>query len=231
MKKSLFFTALAALMVLVFSSCTDNKELLANMVGTYCDNDPEETVTIQFYPSADGHTGRFIEVRTFFEDMSDGDDIEINVHGRVYITGTYTLTDERRLSYKYDLDDIGIFYDDDDMEAYADRNIAFNDANGNKYDYQGVDKADIIATLESMLEKPHVELWKEFYTSENKDFETLSYSDVQCDGKTFSYNANDTRITYTREDEDMFDANFFDKEKNADSEGTEAAEEEAEAEE
>lgn len=227
MRKNVIFTALAAMMVLVLASCTDNKELLANMVGTYTDNDPEEKVTIQFYPSTDGHTGRFIESREYLVDGDDNDGIEVNVHATAYITGTYTLTDERHLSYKYDIDELSIFYDTEEMEAYAQRNIDHNNANNNCFGYQGHSLQEVAETLSNSMANNASKSWTEFYEGENKDFETLSYGDVQCDGKTLTFNAGGSRATYTRLAEDMFKADFFDEDK-ADAEEKPAEEETAE---
>lgn len=213
MKKNLFFSVMAAAVVMLLASCTDNKELLANMVGTYTDNDAEEKVTVQFYPSADEQTGKFVEKREVVLDGTDGDDIELNIKTTVYITGVYTLTADRRISYKYDLDKLAIFLDEEDMVGYTQRNIEFNDANGNCYEYQGKEMEDIVATLEAAVEEKQMEGWKEFYESENKDFETLSYKDVKCDGTTFSFDANGTVVVYTRLNENMFDDDFFDEKK------------------
>lgn len=226
MRKNLLFTALAACLVLL-ASCTDNKELLANMVGTYCDNDPDEKVTVQFYPSEDGHTGRFVECRSTLLDGEDADGIELNIHVNTYVTGTFTLTDERRLSYEYDTDKVMCYFDTEDMEAYAKRNIEYNDANNNCFAYQGEELSDIINTLDNLLTEKNVESWVEFFESENKDFKTLSYSDVNCDGSTFSFSAGDEKVIYTRVKEDMFDADFFDSEKEAADEEEKVAEDDA----
>ena len=228
MKKNLFFSVMAAAVVMLLSSCTDNKELLANMVGTYTDNDSEEKVTVQFYPSTDGHTGNFIEKREVVLDGTDGDDIEMNIQTTVYISGKFTLTDDCRISYDYDLDKMAVFFDDEDMEGYAQRNIEFNDAHDICYKYPGEELESIVATLEGALEEKQLEGWKEFYESENKDFKTLSYKDVKCDGTTFSFDANGTKVVYTRLSEDMFDANFFDEDKAE--QDADAAEAEGEAE-
>lgn len=226
----MFFSALCAMMAMMLMSCTDNKELLANMVGTYCDNDPESATTLQFYPSTDGHTGRFVEKTDFIVSDPDEDGIETNVHANVYITGTYTLTDERRLSYKYDTDEIVVRYDNDDLAAYADRNIEFNNANNDVHKIKDMSKEDVMAALESFLREADIKIWTEVYTDENKDFETQSYSDVQCDGKTFSFHAGDGRVTYTREAEDMFEADLFDESEEAAPEAEEAQAEEPAAE-
>lgn len=213
MKKSLFFSMLAALMVLALSSCTDNKELLANMVGTYTDNDSDDKVTVQFYPSKDGHTGRFIERRESFFDGTDDDGIEMNFGMMTFVTGTFTLTDDCRLSYAYDTDAVEVYFDDEEFGAYVQRNIEFNAANGNKYDFEGHDFDEIKLFLEGNLMQPNKEDWAEFYESENKDFKTLSYFDVKCDGKTFSFSASEgEKVTYTRVAEDMFKPDFFDEE-------------------
>ena len=211
MKKNLFFTMLASLMVLALSSCTDNAELLANMVGTYTDNDPDEKVTVQFYPSTDGKTGRFIECRESLVSGEDTDGIARDYHMTAYVTGTYTLSVDQRLSYKYDLDKVMVYYDSDEMAAYVQRNIEYNDANDNCFGYQGHTPEEIQEQLEANFTESDVDSWKEFYESENKDFETLSYPDVKCDGNTFSFSAQGKTVTYTRVSEDMFDADFFDE--------------------
>ena len=213
MKKSLFFSMLAALMVLALSSCSLNEDLLKNMVGTYTDNDPDEKVTLQFYPSTDGETGRFIECRESLKDGEDSDGIEVNIHMTAFVTGTYKLTADQRLSYVYDLDEVAVFYDEDDMAAYVQRNIEYNDAHDNVWGYQGHEAAEIQEQLEANMKEVDLESWKEFYESENKDFKTLSYPDVKCDGKTFSFSASEgEKVTYTRVAEDMFKPDFFDEE-------------------
>ena len=53
----------------------------------------------------------------------------------------------------------------------------------------------------------------EVYYYSDKDFKTLSYPDVKCDGKTFSFSASEgEKVTYTRVAEDMFKPDFFDEE-------------------
>lgn len=228
MKKNVFFTMLATLMVLALSSCTTNEDLLKNMVGTYTDNDPDEKVTVQFYPSTDGQTGRFIECRQSLKDGEDSDGVEVNIHMTAFVTGTYKLSYDQRLSYVYDIDAVEVFYDDDDMAAYVQRNIEYNDAHDNVWGYQGHEPEEIQAQLEAGLNESDVESWKEFYESENKDFETLSYPDVKCDGSTLSFSASGKTVTYTRVAEDMFKPDFFDVEKVE--EIADAAEEAGEAE-
>ena len=110
MKKNVFFTMLATLMVLALTSCSLNEDLLKKMVGTYTDNDPDEKVTVQFYPSTDGETGRFIECRESLKNGEDSDGIEVNIHMTAFVTGTYKLTADQRLSYVYDLDMVEVFY-------------------------------------------------------------------------------------------------------------------------
>ena len=78
------------------------------------------------------------------------------------------------------------------------------------------------------MKEGDLESWKEFYESENKDFQTLSYPDVKCDGSTLSFSASGKTVTYTRVAEDMFESDFFDEKKVE--EIVDAAEEAGEAE-
>lgn len=228
MKKSFFFSVLTAVAVLALSSCTSNEEILKNMVGTYSDNDSEEKVTVQFYPSTDGQTGRFIECRESMIDGEDSDGILRDYHTSTYVTGTYTLTAEGRLSYQYDTEQVMVYYNTEEMAAYVQRNIEYNDANDNCFGYQGHTPEEIQEQLEENFRESDVESWKEFYESENKDFKTLSYKDVKCDGSTFSFKAGEESVVYTRVKEDMFEADFFDEEEVE--EVAEAAEKAGEAE-
>ena len=210
MKKLSFLSALCAVMAMMLTSCTGNEELLQSMVGTWTDNDAEETVTIQFYPSTDGHTGKFIERRSYVMDGEDSDGIEMNIRCNTYITGTFTLTDERRLTYEYDLDKLTVMPEDEDMAGYTQRNIEYNNSHDNVFQFAGTEDAEVQEHLTNVLASGEEENWKEFYTNENKDFQSASYSDVKVEGNSFSYGVSgNQRVTFTRVDEDMFDANFF----------------------
>ena len=151
MKKLSFLSALCAVMAMMLTSCTGNEELLQSMVGTWTDNDAEETVTIQFYPSTDGHTGKFIERRSYVMDGEDSDGIEMNIRCNTYITGTFTLTDERRLTYEYDLDKLTVMPEDEDMAGYTQRNIEYNNSHDNVFQFAGTEDAEVQEHLTNVL--------------------------------------------------------------------------------
>ena len=210
MKKVLFFTMLLAV-ASMFTSCENpDKKLVKDLTGTWSGTtifaEEEVPLVYQFFESADGLTGNFIELTVLsIEDEIDGVDYTIPYYA--YVGGTYKV-DDGWLSIQYDLETVTIEFDEEDVYEYV---AAFLDYDREQGDQQWLDDTPESLT-EYFISSRQVSIGEE-WTGYCEDFNNSKgdgFKDLTVSESSMSFKANDYNAQFHRA-KDMFDNYPFDE--------------------
>lgn len=202
MKKLLFITLLFAIACGNSSYKNNDNQLTEGLKGTWQGsvylNDEEIPTDYQFFESADGKTGKFIEIAYLHE--IDGD---YDIRYFAYVSGEYVVKDGKLSLTYYPETTSAEAYDEDALEEYATALIEYYTEEGREILWE--DASELAFSILEVLE----EEWSEVCEERNNsmaDFENLTISEDKM-----SFVADNRTLEFTKAEQDWFTAFPFDE--------------------